>query len=469
MGDPEPAGPRPSLTRALITHSLRAVDAESRRRAVLHWLDWMACVAAAARSPVAGVLKQWEMQPGAARPQAALLGMAQDRYHAVLLDAGAANVEEMDDLHREAILHPGPVVIPALASLARDRALHAGAVLDALVRGYDCAIRIGRAVGRRHYFHWHNTATAGTFGAAAACADALGLSLEERVWALGNAGTQAAGLWQVRLEPVMSKQLHTAHAAWSGLTAATLAGAGFTGPQYILEGERGFFAAMCEDADPGAIASEDEAWLIHETSFKPWAACRHTHATIDCVLALKEQYGSVADFADFAQASVETFGDAVAICHNPRPRTKVEAKFSLEYCVAATAKFAGLQPQHFDGDVLAREDLQARALRVGVAVAPDIDARYPRHYGARVRMRLSDGREVVHEERDSLGDPERALSASQVFDKARSLMAYGGVAPARAQRAFDAAQELLEEGAPMHSHLAAPYPAALLEPLFPAD
>ena len=110
---------------------------------------------------MAGVLRAWEMKPGAPRNVAALLGMAQDGFQAVLMDAGPANVEEMDDLHRQAILHPGPVVIPALASLARNQPLETGRVLDAVVRGYEAMIRIGRAVGRRHYFYWHNTATAG--------------------------------------------------------------------------------------------------------------------------------------------------------------------------------------------------------------------------------------------------------------------------------------------------------------------
>jgi 2-methylcitrate dehydratase PrpD len=316
-----------SLTHAMLLLNQRPVDPDSRKRAVLHWLDWMGCVAAAARSPAARVLKSWAPRPGAPRLDAALLGMAQDRYHAVLLDAGPANVEEMDDLHRRAILHPGPVIAPALASLARSHALGAGQTLDALVRGYDVMIRIGRAVGRRHYFYWHNTATAGAFGAAAACADALGLSVQQGVWALGNAGTQAAGLWQVRLEPVMSKQLHTGHAAWAGLTAASLAAAGLTGPAQILEGERGFFAAMCDGADVTGVAREEPGWLIHETSFKPWPACRHTHAAIDCMLALRAQLGAA--LADFSSCTVETFGDAVAICNDPAPVTRTQAKLAL--------------------------------------------------------------------------------------------------------------------------------------------
>ncbi|MBU1444019.1 MAG: MmgE/PrpD family protein [Gammaproteobacteria bacterium] len=459
-----------SLTQRLLQRNAQPVDARARQRTVLHWVDWIACVAAGARSPAADALARYAPQPDAPRHHPSLIGMAHDAHHAMLMDAGPANVEEMDDMHRQAILHPGPVVIPAIAGIARSRRLAAGTVLDALVRGYETTIRIGRAVGRRHYFYWHNTATAGSFGAAAACASALGLDETQGVWALGNAGTQAAGLWQVRLEPVMSKQLHTGHAAWAGFTSAHLALAGFTGPQHILEGERGFFAAMCEGADLSVVTREERDWLIHETSFKPWPACRHTHATIDCALALREQAGDAP--LRFESCTVETFGDAIAICNNPQPTTRTEAKFSLQYCVAAAARFGPLAPHHFDAEQFADPTLQADAARVAIAAAPDIDARYSAHYGARVRMVLADGRTVSHEVQDSLGDPERPLSTEAVFDKATQLMRYGGVAPERAEAVLRAAESLLRAvtdngtGAAAHGPMSEAFPDDLLRPLF---
>jgi 2-methylcitrate dehydratase PrpD len=449
----------PSMTSGLWTLTSRPVDERTRRRAVLHWLDWIGCVAAAARAPITDVLRRTQPTSPSASTVTSLLGPARDAWHATLLDAAPGNVEEMDDMHRQAILHPGPVVMPALAGLARD-GLATARVLDAVVRGYEVMIRIGRALGPRHYHHCHNTATAGAFGSAAACADALGLSAEQAVWALGNAGTQAAGLWQVRLEPVMSKQLHTAHAAWAGRSAATLASHGFTGPARILEGERGFFAAMCSDGNPGAVLSPEPDWLIHETSFKPWPACRHTHPTIDAVLALREAHGGP---VAFAEAEVESFRDAIAICDQPRPRTRVEAKFSLQYCVAAAAAFGPLRPEHFDETCVARSELQAAAARVRLRVAPDLDAAYPRHYGARVALRLPDGRWLRHTMTDALGDPERPLDEAAVVDKARRLMDDGGVAPARRDAVLRAAEALL---AAQPQTWARPFPAALLDPLF---
>lgn len=457
-----------SLSRRLIRRNRRPVDAHDRARAVLHWLDWIGCVAAGARAPVAGVIRAWEPQPTATSAFPSLLGLARDPFHAVLMEAGPANVEEMDDMHRQAILHPGPVVLPALASLARSRPLSARQVLDATVRGYETMIRIGRAVGPRHYHFWHNTATAGAFGAAAACADGLQLTEDASVWALGNAGTQAAGLWQVRLEPVMSKQLHTAHAAWAGLTAASLAQAGFTGPSRILEGPRGFFAAMCADGDMAAMTRDDALWLIHSTSFKPWPACRHTHATIDCVLALREAAGGAP--LQFEQAEVEAFADAIAICDNPRPRTRTEAKFSLQYVVAAAALFGPLRPAHFDEACFTRPNVAAAMAKVTLRPSDALTRAYPAHYGAQVTLQMA-GRAVArHAVRDSLGDPERALSTEAVFDKASALMQYGGVSDARAQALLAAASELFAAAADTttagQAAMSRPLPAALIAPLF---
>lgn len=448
-----------SMTAQLLAAARRPVTAQARRRAVLHWLDWIGCVAAGARAPVSQVLRNTQPAVGAPGVIDSLLGPATDPWHATLLDAGPANVEEMDDMHRQAILHPGPVVMASLAGLAR-RGLSAAQTLDAVVRGYEAMIRIGRAVGPRHYYHWHNTATAGVFGAAAACADALALSPEQAVWALGNAGTQAAGLWQVRLEPVMSKQLHTAHAAWAGRSAAMLASHGFTGPAYILEGERGFFAAMCVDGSLDAVLRPEGDWLIHQTSFKPWPACRHTHATIDCVLALREAAGGP---LAFESCEVQSFRDALSICDNPNPSTRTEAKFSLQYCVAAAAAFGALRPEHFDADCIDSPALRAAAQRVRLQPAPALDAAYPEHYGACVTLHLADGSQRRHAVSDSLGDPERPMSETEIFAKTRSLMDYGGVAPARRDAALASAQALLE-GTPQTLEQA--FPQALLKPLF---
>lgn len=381
--------------------------------------------------------------------------------HGVWLDAGLANIEEMDDVHREALVHPGPVVLPVLAHLARHAGFDARRLLDALVRGYEVAVRVGRSLGPTHYARCHNTATAGVFGAAAAASDALGIDDEATVWALGNAGTQAAGWWQARLEPVMSKQLHTGHAAWAGLCAAQLAQAGFTGPRFILEGEKGFYAALCPDARPQRVLAPESTWLIHETSLKPWPACRHAHAAIDATLGLRERLGGGA--LQFAKARVETYADAVSFCATVHPGSRTEAKFSLPHCVAVAALYGAPVPESFDAPAYLDPAVMALASRVQCEVTEPFASAYPAHFGAKLSVVLPDGQAQAHAVTDARGDPELPLTQQALFDKAAVLMAYGRVPQPRSAAVLRAAAELIDAADRLCGQR---MPEALIDPLW---
>jgi 2-methylcitrate dehydratase PrpD len=454
--------PAASLTEALVQGLRRPIDTATRERAAWHWLDWMACVAVGRRAPVAQALAAWRLPGHGGGPGAwpCLAGLASSDMQAVCLEAGLANVEEMDDMHREAILHPGPAVLPVVAHLARHTPLDLGRALDAVVHGYETMVRVGRSLGPGHYGRWHNTATAGVFGAAAAAAHALGLGPEATVWALGNAGTQAAGLWQVRLEPVMSKQLHTGHAAWAGLCAATLAQAGFTGPRFILEGEKGFYAALCPDPHIERLLAAESDWLIHGTSFKPWPACRHTHAAIDAALALRERLGT--QVLEASEIEIAGFGDALRICDRPAPLTRTEAKFSLQFAVAAALWHGPLLPAHFDEAALGDPRVLALAARCRLRLDPVLDQAYPDRYGAEVRLGWPDGRVHAVRFEDSLGDPPRPMDVPQRLHKIASLMDHGGVLPARRDELLDTARQLPSW---LPGWLAEPVPGAWLAPL----
>jgi 2-methylcitrate dehydratase PrpD len=282
----------------------------------------------------------------------------------------------------------------------------------------------------------------GVFGSAAACASLLGLDPTRTVWALGNAGTQAGGVWQCRHEPVMTKQLHTARAAAMGLEAARLAAFGLTGPRLILEGPQGVFAGLATDAKPHRVLDAPDApWLVHETSFKPWPACRHAHPTIDAALALRER---IADRAIEA-VRVESYADALAFCDRAAPRTTVEAKFSLQHAVAV-ALLDGKPPLcAFDPPALDRADLAALRARVTVAEDPALTRAYPAHFGAAVAVTLTDGTTLREAMPDALGDPENPLDDAAIIAKARMLMESAGVAP----DGIVAAALALAEGAPV--------------------
>ncbi|WP_182911886.1 MmgE/PrpD family protein [Sphingomonas cavernae] len=322
--------------------------------------------------------------------------------------AWLGNVLEMDDVHRAAILHPGPVIWPTVLGVGTDSLDEA---LDAGVRGYDAMIAIGSMLDGRHYAYWHNTATAGGFGAATAAAFRLGASETQLVSALGLAGSVTGGFWQMRHEPVMAKQWHLAHAMTTGSAAARQAVAGVTGPRLIFEGPQGLFAATCDAPKPLDLPEE---WRIGEVSFKPWGACRHAHPAIDAALELK------AKGALEGPVTVSTYRDALVFCDRADPANVIEAKFSLQHAIAIVMERGVPQLADFEPEAIAAL-AETRAL-VSVIEDEQFTNVYPVHFGAGVSTDL--GAVVLA---DALGDPERPLSEQGVIEKARALMAWGGV------------------------------------------
>ena len=386
-----------SLIERLAKHLSRPVDELTRARARLHLLDWLACVAGARQSAVA---KLFTGAQGSVINKASFLG----------------NILEMDDVHRTALLHPGPVIWPtALDGLGDDMA----ALLDAAVRGYEAMVCIGETLDAYHYANWHPTATAGAFGAAATEASRTGCDVGQTAHALALAGSVTGGFWQMRHEDVTAKQWHVAHAIKTGMSAAFYARHGLTGPRFILEGQQGLYAAMTRSPKPLGLT---DAWSIHEVSFKPWAACRHAHPVIDAAQELRAAGVLTPPYF------VETYADAITFCDRPNPATETDAKFSLQHAVAVVADGRDATPADFTLAAIAA--LAPLRAQVSVREDPAFTRRYPAHFGARVN-----GLELI----DTRGDPERPVREADTVAKLRTLVAWGGLADVEADRALEVA------------------------------
>lgn len=421
---------RESLTADLADILSRPIDPDTRRRATLHVLDWLGCALLGSRSDAGQAMADWARVQ--VRGPCLTIGAGRrDPATAAFVNGGLGNVFEMDDLHRTAIVHPGDVVIPAALAAAERMDAPGTGLLDAIIRGYEAAIRIGLAAGPGHYRHWYKTATCGGFGAAAAVASLHGLDRDGIVDALGHAGGYTGGLWQCRAEPSDGKQYNTARAAQSGLLAADVARCGLTGPAEILEGAHGLFVATCPDPDIEAMrAAPTEPWKIHETSFKPWPACRHAHPVIEAALALAVDTPA----EDVVAVAIETYGEAIEFCDAPEPITPHQARFSLQHCVA-TAWLRG-EPQlaDFEMDALADSEIEALRRRVAIAENVSLSADFPENYGAIMRVERRDGSENAITVETAKGDPENPMTAAEIEDKARTLMAESGLGEDAAER-----------------------------------
>jgi 2-methylcitrate dehydratase PrpD len=419
-----------SLTRSLAHHiETKPVTDGDLAAAALFVLDTLANALAARHSPQGQILRDWYGR----RPS--------DTGRRAFLFGALAHILEMDDLHRESVTHPGCVVVPAAWAVAAQQGSEGRDFLRAVLAGYEAVCRIGNAVGRAHYRVWHNTATCGPYGAAVAAAALLELREEPTVWALGNAGTQSAGVWQFLEEGAMSKHLHAGRAAEAGVLAAELAGRGFTGPAQILEGAKGFFVAACPDADPSRVLASPEApWQLTQTSIKPWPSCRHTHPVIDAALEL---HGRVAHDA-VAAIGIETYGAALALCNRAAPATEYEAKFSLQHCAAAVLTDGTVTLGSFDGP--ARGRLAPLAARASVVAGQQYDDAYPGRWGARVTVRTQAGDTMSADRVACKGDPENPVSPHELRSKASMLLDHAGFSKQRAASLIDTVLALPDGG-----------------------
>lgn len=386
----------------------RSVRPEDQRAASLFFLDALACAYAGAQTEVGQKLIAWSRN-----------GQMNTRTQTFLMGA-LAHITETDDLHRASVTHPGCIVIPAVLATSQQTRASGEAILAATLGGFEAMCRIGRAVGPAHYQIWHNTATCGPFGSAMAVSQLLGLSGEQCVHALGNAGTQSSGFWQFLESGAMSKHLHAGRAAESGLLAAELAHFDFTGASDILEGEKGLFKAMCPDAHPDAVLADEHApWELTQTSIKPWPSCRHTHPVIDAALELQAQLGN----AVIEKVDIGVYQAALNICDRETVENEYQAKFSLQHCAAMALMNGAVSLDSFSSS--ARAQTTDLCARTNVRIAEEVDGNYPKSWGAELTLSLADGRELSAKRRDCFGDPELPLSDDEMTEKAKHLLGFG--------------------------------------------
>ena len=396
------------------------------------FLDWAAsALAAKGMHPI----PQFEafaraMGPADGRAEILVSRTRSSAYFAAWLNAASSHLVEQDDLHNSSVLHPATVVFPAALAAAQDVGASGAEMIVASVAGYEAGIRIGEFLGRSHYRIFHTTATVGTLAAAVAVGRVLELTPAQMVNALGSAGTQAAGLWEFLRDAADSKQLHTAHAAASGLAAAYLARDGVTGAQRILDGVKGLAAGMSSDADPARLDDRlGSRWALLETSFKFHASCRHTHPAADALLAVMREHALAAD--DIAsvvtrvhQGAIDVLGAVVV------PTTVHQAKFSMGTVLGLLAVHGTASLDAFRDHALTDPAVAGFRDKVSMVLDPEVDQAYPQRWLGRVEVTTRGGvtfRGAIDEPK---GDPGNTLSRAELADKARRLAHFSGAASA---------------------------------------
>ena len=335
------------------------------------------------------------------------------------------------------LTHPtAPALPPVLALGERDRRSGRD-VLTAYQVAVEVETKIAEAINPRHYQDgFHSTATVGAIGAAAGAARLLGFSHEQTRRALGIAASQAAGLRENF--GTMMKPFHAGRACESGVVAAEFAKLGFTATPVILEAGRGFFKAAGGGYDPRAIVGKlGNPWTFAfpGVSIKPHPSGSLTHPGMGLMLDLILAHDIRPDEVRKVAVGVNR-QNINALIHN-RPANELQAKFSMQFCMAILLlrRKAGLA--EFTDEVVNRSDVKAMIERIGYGVHPEAEAAGYEKMTTIIDIELAGGRKISGRADFGKGSPANPMSDDELANKFRECAAWGRLPKAQAEHVIE--------------------------------
>lgn len=341
---------------------------------------------------------------------------------AAFANGTAAHAFELDDVHEEAVNHPGAVVVPVALAVAEELDASGLAFLEAVVAGYEAMGRAGLAVGPVSHMlaGFHPTSMSGVFGAAAAAAHLRGLDAARLNHAFGIAASLASGTMEFAASGGMAKRIHAGRAAEGGIMAASLAADGFAGARDGLAGTYGFCRVFTDDPRPERlVAGLGERWMMDEITVKPYASCSDVHPMVQATSELVAEYDIRA--RQIERIAVHTTTKVVELNDMDGTASVMAAQYSAPFNVAAAVLADPSDPASFSPERIADPALAALQARVTLVLDPAFDATYAWKQGARVEITTTDGRvleQTVHGQRGSMHDP---LSDAEIERKFHTL------------------------------------------------
>ena len=370
---------------------------------------------------------------------------------AALANGAAAHALELDDVHEEAISHPGAVVVPAALAVAEELDSSGTELLEALVIGYEAMGRAGIAVGPASHMlgGFHPTSMSGVFGSAAAAGALLGFDGERMNHAVGIAASLASGTMEFAASGGMAKRLHAGRAAEGGVMAALLAADGFEGADDGLAGRYGFCRVFSDEPRPELLTEGlGSRWMIDEITIKGWAACSDVHPLIQAALELRDEHSL--DAAAIGRiARIDAWGPTKAAEQNSLDGTVsvMAAQYSAQFNIAAALLADPGDPATYGPDRIGAPELAALQAKVAAVTADDsFDATYAWKMGGRLRIVFDDGsvlERTVHGQRGSMHDPFDAADVDAKFAALTSGLLDPGAAARLRASARGPARDLL--------------------------
>ncbi len=417
--------------------------------------DTFAAILAGAVSEVAAPLLRYVEAARAAGATPILgTGIVTSPETAALVNGTFGHALDYDDVLAMMPAHPSAVVLPALLASIEDERVSGRALIEAYVTGVEVGGKIGLGMTVGHYHRgYHATGSLALFSALAALLKLHPLGAPAAQCALGLAGSMAGGLR--RNFGTMTKPLHSGIAARSAVTAWRLAACGLTAAPDILEGNEGLYSTLGVAESNADVTAErlGDPFVIADPglALKLFPCCHASHRAMDGLLALRAELGF--DARNVARVICRMPPGGMRVLTYPRPATGLEAKFSLEYALAAGVLDGNYSLWTFTDEAVRRPEIDALYARIGAhedascrGDDPQFDKRSSGSRGfVQVEVRLLDERAQTMRVDQAPGAPGRELTWNDLqrkfIDCARQSQRIG---EGKAAQAFATIQKLDE-------------------------
>lgn len=417
-----PEGARDASRR--IAHYVSAIDTRKLPERAIHafrraLLDYLTCAVAGSRMDstriVLDYLQSWDLAK-----EACVVGMPLRlaAQNAAFVNGAATHGLDFDDGMTRGSVHPAGSIFPALLAMAEKLGSSAEDLIAAGVAAYDVTLRIASTVhphsSRRGF---HNTPTAGVFGATAGVARLMKLDAKATLDALGIAGSFSGGLRAYLQDGAEIKRIHPGKAARDGIVCAELAKRGLTGPAGVIEGRYGYVQAIAGgNADWDRLAGAlGERYEICDVYFKPYPACRHFHAALDAVRAIGRRTPFSID--DVAKVDIGMY-EAGAAGHDQKTADNLlDAQMSAPVTTALAMAFGNVTVPSFERANLDRPDIRRLIDVTDVYVDEECERIYPGRRSGVARVKLKDGRLLEERVLDPKGEGENPMTDEDLITK----------------------------------------------------
>ncbi len=397
-------------------------------------LDGLGLALAGSKAQTGSLCRRYLERIGVCDGQSTIIGSARKTSprFAAFVNGVSIHADDFDDTQLAVakdrvyglLVHPTVPVLPALLALAERGGVSGKQLTLAYHLGVEVECKIAEAISPRHYQDgFHSTGTCGPFGSAAACAKLLRFEHSKILNAFGLVASQSGGLRENF--GTMTKPFQAGHAAESGLVSTELVALGWTAADQILEADRGFFRAFGGSYDPAAIMDRlGKPWTFTSPgiSLKPYPSGSLTHPAMTELARLIEANNIQA--AQVEKVDVGANHNMTTTLLHHQPKTGLEAKFSMEFCMAILflERKAGLG--EFSDKVVQRSDVQEMIRRVNFYIDPEAETAGYDKMTSLLKIHLKDGRVIAGRADFGKGSPANPMTFEEAATKFRGCAEY---------------------------------------------